>query len=199
MLKRISRRRTRMGSSTMTVQWRRLIDFMFSDRRNTRAAHRFLGKALKTMRNWPPISITTDKLGSYRKAIRRLQRDGHLSQDVKHRTSKYLNNIDPPRALHSSRARCRRRGPVRQQAVRLARAEGGAATLRPGELRAGPPLSRFVAADCWKAAGAGQSSSVLRTVRSASQIDAGRVSFADAAALIGVWWLKRNHQQRMLP
>lgn len=68
-------------------------DFMLSDRRNTRAAHRFLGKALKTMRNWPPISITTDKLGPYRKAIRRLQRDGQMSKDVRHRTSKYLNNI----------------------------------------------------------------------------------------------------------
>ena len=38
-----------------------LIDFMLSDRRNTRAAHRFLAKALRIMRNWPPSSITTDK------------------------------------------------------------------------------------------------------------------------------------------
>jgi len=66
---------------------------MLSDRRYTRAAHRFLGKALKTMRNWPPVSITTDKLGSYPRAIQRLQRDGRLSDDVTHRTSKYLNNI----------------------------------------------------------------------------------------------------------
>jgi|GEM_PF-3609266 len=58
----------------------RLIDFMLSNRRNTRAAHRFLAKALKTMRNWPPVATTTDKLGSYQKAIRRLQRDGHLSE-----------------------------------------------------------------------------------------------------------------------
>ena len=49
----------------------RLIDFMLTDRRNTRAAHRFLGKALTTMRHWPPSSITTDQLGSYPKAIRR--------------------------------------------------------------------------------------------------------------------------------
>ena len=48
---------------------------------------------MKTMRNWPPHSITTDKLGSYPKAIRRLQREGKLSQDTEHRTSKYLNNI----------------------------------------------------------------------------------------------------------
>ena len=32
----------------------RLIDFMLSDRRNTKAARRFLAKALKIMRNWPP-------------------------------------------------------------------------------------------------------------------------------------------------
>jgi transposase-like protein len=70
-----------------------LIDFMLLDRRNTRAAYRFLGKALKTMRNWPPQSITTDKLGSYPKAIRRLQREGKLSHNTQHRTSKYLNNI----------------------------------------------------------------------------------------------------------
>jgi len=45
------------------------------------------------MRNWPPVSITTDKLGSYTKAIQRLQRDGRLSDDVMHQASKYLNNI----------------------------------------------------------------------------------------------------------
>jgi IS6 family transposase len=52
-----------------------------------------LGKALKTMRNWPPHSITTDKLGPYPKAIRRPQREGKLPQETNHRTSKYLNNI----------------------------------------------------------------------------------------------------------
>ena len=50
-------------------------------------------KRVRWMRGWPPISITTDKLGSYHKAIRRLQRDDHLSPDVMHQTSKYLNNI----------------------------------------------------------------------------------------------------------
>ena len=71
----------------------RLIDFMLMDRRNTRAAHRFLGKALTTMRHWPPSSITTDQLGSYPKAISRQQREGKRSSDAKHRTFKYLNNI----------------------------------------------------------------------------------------------------------
>jgi transposase, IS6 family len=37
-----------------------LIDFMLSDRRNTKAAYRFLRKALRTMSNFPPSSITTD-------------------------------------------------------------------------------------------------------------------------------------------
>src|ERR687890_2063017 len=70
-----------------------LIDFMLSDRRNTRAAYRFLRKALKTVSSHPPSSITTDKLASYPKAIQRLQKEGLLSKNVEHRTSKYLNNI----------------------------------------------------------------------------------------------------------
>jgi IS6 family transposase len=70
-----------------------LIDFMLSDRRNTRAAHRFLAKALTVMRNWPPVSITTDKLRSYPEAIEKLKRDSQLSKETRHRTSKYLNNI----------------------------------------------------------------------------------------------------------
>jgi transposase, IS6 family len=71
----------------------RLIDFMLSDRRNAKAAYRFLGKALKIVKDWPPSSITTDKLASYLKAIRRLKRDGKLASDAEHRQSKYLNNI----------------------------------------------------------------------------------------------------------
>jgi transposase-like protein len=66
---------------------------MLSNRRDTGAAYRFLRKALKTMSDCPPCSITTDKLTSYPKAIRRLQSEGVLSKDVEHQTSKYLNNI----------------------------------------------------------------------------------------------------------
>jgi transposase-like protein len=51
-----------------------LIDFMLSDRRNTGAAYRFLRKALKTMSDYPPPSITTDNLASYPRAIRGFQR-----------------------------------------------------------------------------------------------------------------------------
>ncbi len=45
------------------------------------------------MRDWPPTSITTDKLSSYPEAIDRLKRDGQLAKDTRDRTSKYLNNI----------------------------------------------------------------------------------------------------------
>jgi transposase-like protein len=45
------------------------------------------------MSDYPPSSLTTDKLASYPKAIRRLQEEGHLAHHVEHRTSKYLNNI----------------------------------------------------------------------------------------------------------
>lgn len=66
---------------------------MLTERRNTQAAYRFLRKALKTMNDYPPSSITTDKLAAYPKAIQLLQREGLLSKDVEHRTSKYLNNV----------------------------------------------------------------------------------------------------------
>jgi transposase-like protein len=69
------------------------IDSMLSDRRDTGAAYRFLRKALKTLKAFPPSSITTDKLASYPKAIQRLQDEELLSKHVEHRTSKHLNNI----------------------------------------------------------------------------------------------------------
>jgi transposase, IS6 family len=70
-----------------------LIASMLARHRNTGAAYRFIRKALKAMSDYPPSSITTDKLASYPKAIRRLQNKGLLSKDVEHRTSMYLNNI----------------------------------------------------------------------------------------------------------
>jgi IS6 family transposase len=41
-----------------------LIDFMLSDRRNTRAAYRFLRKTLNRMSDYPPFSIIIDSLVS---------------------------------------------------------------------------------------------------------------------------------------
>lgn len=66
---------------------------MLSDRRNTGAAYRFLRKALRTVSDYPPSSITTDNLASYPKAIWGLQREGLLSENVEHRTSKYLTDV----------------------------------------------------------------------------------------------------------
>ena len=71
----------------------RLIDFMLADRRNPRVARRFPGKALTSMRHWPPSSITTGQPGSCPKAILRLQGEGRLSADTKHGTCKYLTHI----------------------------------------------------------------------------------------------------------
>jgi transposase-like protein len=71
----------------------RLIYFMLAGRRDTGAAYRFLPRALRAVSDYPPSSITTDKLASYPKAIQRLQNEGLLPQDVEHRSSKYLNNI----------------------------------------------------------------------------------------------------------
>jgi transposase-like protein len=53
-----------------------LTDFMLSERRNTRVVHPFLRKAINMMGDYPPSSITTDRLASYPKAIRRLQSGG---------------------------------------------------------------------------------------------------------------------------
>jgi transposase-like protein len=66
---------------------------MLSGRRDAGAAYRFLRKALRAVSDYPPSSITTDRLVSCPNAIRRLQNEGLLSKDVEHRTSKYLNNI----------------------------------------------------------------------------------------------------------
>lgn len=58
----LSTRRRQVGTSLRAVEKHaQLIDFMLSDRRNSSAAYRFLGKALKTMSDYPLLSIMTDK------------------------------------------------------------------------------------------------------------------------------------------
>jgi len=59
----------------------------------TLVRHIVINESTDGMRNWPPVSITTDKLRSYPEAIEKLKRDGQLSKDTRHRTSKYLNNM----------------------------------------------------------------------------------------------------------
>jgi IS6 family transposase len=70
----------------------RLIDFFLADRRNAKADKRFLSKALRTRKDWPPFKINTDKNDAYGQAIRELKRENKLAPDVEHRQVKYLNN-----------------------------------------------------------------------------------------------------------
>ncbi|GEO18329.1 hypothetical protein MAE02_60250 [Microvirga aerophila] len=46
-----------------------------------------------SLSDYPPKSITTDKLASYPKAIWRLQSEGLLSKEVEHRRPKYLTDV----------------------------------------------------------------------------------------------------------
>jgi transposase-like protein len=57
----------------------RLINFMLSVRQSTEAATRFLGKAPKIRKDWPPSSIITVKLVPYPRAIQRLKRLGKMA------------------------------------------------------------------------------------------------------------------------
>jgi len=70
------------------------VDFDLSPTRNTKAAERFLHKALNSMPNKShPKNINTDKNPTYGKAISELKDEGQCSPDLEHRQVKYLNNI----------------------------------------------------------------------------------------------------------
>ena len=70
------------------------IDFYLSATRNTKAAKRFLGKALKGLNAWEtPLTINTDKAPTYGPAIAALKKEGKLQEEVVHRQVKYLNNV----------------------------------------------------------------------------------------------------------
>jgi IS6 family transposase len=70
------------------------IDFYLSATRNIKAAKRFLGKALRRLKDWEkPHSINTDKAPTYAAAITELKNEGICPPDVVHRQVKYLNNI----------------------------------------------------------------------------------------------------------
>ena len=69
------------------------IDFYLSRTRNAKAAKRFLGKALKSLKPWArPNTINTDKAAAYISAISELAKEGKCPPDVFHRSVKYLNN-----------------------------------------------------------------------------------------------------------
>ena len=71
----------------------RTIDFYLTSRRNTKSAKRFLGKALRGLKEWEiPSTINTDKAPAYGDAIRQLKEEGKCPEDLEHRQVKYLNN-----------------------------------------------------------------------------------------------------------
>ena len=61
------------------------IDFYLSPTRNTQAAKRFLGKALKSMKSWVPGAINSDKAPAYSAAITELKAEGKCLPDTMHR------------------------------------------------------------------------------------------------------------------
>ena len=70
------------------------IDFYLSATRNTKAAKRFLGKALKGWKDWElPEVLNTDKAPTYAGAIAELKAEGKCPQETRHRQVKYLNNV----------------------------------------------------------------------------------------------------------
>ena len=70
------------------------IDFYLSPTRNMNAARRFLGKALRSIPEYAhPKSINTDKNPTYASAIESLKAQGKISDNLKHRQVKYLNNL----------------------------------------------------------------------------------------------------------
>ena len=70
------------------------IDFYLSQTRNTKAAKRFLHKALNGCKEEErPAVIYSDKAPTYGKAIASLKRQGKLRDELEHRQIKYRNNI----------------------------------------------------------------------------------------------------------
>lgn len=71
----------------------RTVDFYLSSRRNAKAAKRFLGKALRGLKEWEkPPTINTDKAPAYGDAIRQLKEESKCPEGLEHRQVKYLNN-----------------------------------------------------------------------------------------------------------
>ena len=70
------------------------IDFYLSATPNTKAAKRFLGKALRGCKEWElPEVVNTDKAPTYAGAIAELEAEGKCLAETRHRQVKYLNNI----------------------------------------------------------------------------------------------------------
>ncbi|MFC0190750.1 IS6 family transposase [Aureimonas pseudogalii] len=68
------------------------LDFQLSQKLTTKAAKRFLIKALNRSPHNRPSAISTDKNPAYNEAIASLRREGRLAAKCRHRQVKYLNN-----------------------------------------------------------------------------------------------------------
>ena len=68
------------------------LDFYLSQTRTTKAAKRFLRKALTRSPHHRPSVISTDKNRSYNEAIASLRKEGRLAPTCQHRQVKFLNN-----------------------------------------------------------------------------------------------------------
>jgi len=69
------------------------LDFLLTAKRDAAAAKRFFRRTLKAVHTQIPRVINVDKNAAYPKAIDELKADKELSQKVKLRQRKYLNNI----------------------------------------------------------------------------------------------------------
>ena len=70
------------------------IDFYLSATRNTKAAKRFLGKALRELKEWEqPEVLNTDKAPTYAAAIAEIEAEGKCPRETRHRQVKYPNNV----------------------------------------------------------------------------------------------------------
>lgn len=69
------------------------LDFLLTAKRDALAAKRFFRKTLKALHTQTPRVITVDKNPAYPKAIKELIAAKKLSEIVKLRQIKYLNNI----------------------------------------------------------------------------------------------------------
>ena len=62
------------------------LDFYLSSTRNTKAAKRFLGKALNGLKDWElPEVLNTDKAPTYAGAIAELKAEGKCPNETRHR------------------------------------------------------------------------------------------------------------------
>ena len=70
------------------------LDFYLSSTRNTEAAKRFHGKALRGLKEWEqPEVLSTDKAPTYAVAIAELKAEGKCPNETSHRQVKYLTNV----------------------------------------------------------------------------------------------------------